>query len=80
VGSALVHAVLAAAEALDETTVLLLGAPGYYRRFGFRPAAELGVLAPDDGWGAHFQIRPLRRHRPEIRGRFAYPEPFDRVG
>jgi putative acetyltransferase len=41
VGSALVHAVLAAADALDEPLVALLGDPGYYGRFGFRPDPAL---------------------------------------
>lgn len=46
-GSALMHAVLRAADALDEPLVGLLGAPEYYGRFGFRGAAEFGIDAPD---------------------------------
>ena len=46
VGSALVHAVLAAADALDEPGVVLLGHPAYYARFGFVPAAEVGIEPP----------------------------------
>lgn len=75
VGSALTHAVLAAAEALDEPVVALLGHLDYYPRFGFRPAAELGILAPDPAWGAHFQARPLSAG-PTPRGPFAYAAPF----
>ncbi|WP_442791484.1 hypothetical protein [Micromonospora sp. NBC_01813] len=33
------HAVLGAAEALDEPLVVLLGDPAYYQRFGLRPPA-----------------------------------------
>ena len=40
VGKALMHALLAVAEAADERLVALLGSPDYYRRFGFRPAGS----------------------------------------
>lgn len=59
VGSALMHAVLDAADALDEPLVVLLGHTDYYPRFGFRPAADLGVESPVAAWGAHFQARPM---------------------
>ena len=38
IGSALMEALLAAADAADVPLVVLLGAPQYYGRFGFRPA------------------------------------------
>ncbi|MFR9673632.1 GNAT family N-acetyltransferase [Streptomyces sp. TR06-5] len=79
VGSALVHAVLGAADAQGEPLVALLGDPAYYGRFGFRPATEHGIDPPDPRWGAHFQVRPLAAHDAALRGRFAYAEPFDRV-
>ena len=75
VGSALVHAVVAAADALDLPLAVLLGAPGYYARFGFVPGARLGVGPPDPAWGEHFQVRPLGSYRGE-RGPFAYAAPF----
>jgi putative acetyltransferase len=78
VGSALVHAVLAAAEARDERLVGLLGDPAYYGRFGFVAGAEHGVLPPDPGWGAAFQVRVLAG--PVAGGWFRYAEPFDRLG
>ena len=40
VGSALMHAVLGAADALGEPLVALIGNPAYYRRFGFRLGAR----------------------------------------
>jgi putative acetyltransferase len=76
VGSALVHAVLGAADALNEGVVVLLGHPGYYPRFGFRPAAELGIDPEVPEWAPHFQARPLTAHRPELRGTFRYAAPF----
>ncbi len=76
VGSALVHAVLGAADALDEPLVALLGDPGYYRRFGFVPARTLGVESPDPAWGDHFQARPLAAYDPALVGGFRYAAPF----
>lgn len=77
VGSALMHAVLGAADALDEPVVVLVGHLEYYPRFGFRPGSELGITPPVAQWGAHFQARPLSAYRPALRGRFAYAAPFD---
>ena len=79
VGSALMHAVLGAGEALGEPLVALLGSPAYYRRFGFRLSDEYGIAPPVPQWQPHFQVRVLSAYRPEARGMFAYPEPFDRV-
>jgi putative acetyltransferase len=74
VGSALVNALVGAAQALDETVLVLLGDPRFYGRFGFVPAAELGIEAPDPAWGAHFQAMALADSAP--RGRFRYAPPF----
>lgn len=76
-GTVLVHALLAVAEAADERLVALLGSPDYYRRFGFVPAAELGVTPPDPAWGAHFRARHLNGL--PIHGAFRYAEPFSRL-
>ena len=75
VGHALMHAVLAAADALDYPLAAVLGDPAYYSRFGFVPAVDLGVTAPDPAWGRHFQARPLATHRGH-RGAFVYAAPF----
>jgi predicted N-acetyltransferase YhbS len=77
VGTVLVHALLAVAEACEEPVVALLGAPGYYGRFGFRAAADLGIAAPVPRWGGHFQARRLTG--PRVVGTFRYAEPFDRL-
>ena len=69
-------ALLAAADAADVPLVGLLGAPEYYSRFGFRPAEELGVIAPDPAWGAAFQARPLTAYAPTVAGPFAYAPAF----
>jgi putative acetyltransferase len=79
VGSALMHAVLGAADALEEPLVALLGSPEYYPRFGFRLAGEYGIMPKVRDWVPHFQVRTLTAFRAGIRGPFAYPEPFDRL-
>lgn len=79
IGSALMHAVLAAADALDAPAVFLLGDPGYYRRFGFQLAQPLGVFPPDPTWTPHFQIRTLHNWTGEIRGTFHYAPAFSTV-
>jgi putative acetyltransferase len=78
VGSALVYALLGAAQARDEALVGLLGEPAYYGRFGFVPAADLGVRAPDPAWGSSFQALALARPAPA--GAFRYAAPFAGLG
>lgn len=76
VGSALMHALLGAADALDVSMAVLLGHPDYYPRFGFGPAVELGVTPPGP-WGPRFfMARPLSAWEPGMRGEFAYAKPF----
>ena len=76
IGSALMDALLTAADGADVPLVVLLGAPQYYSRFGFRPARELGVISPEPEWGDAFQARPLAAFKPAIAGRFAYAPAF----
>ena len=79
VGSALMHAVLGAADALGEPLVALLGDPGYYRRFGFELSTAYQITPPRPEWQPHFQVRVLSGYQPRLRGMFTYPEPFDRT-
>ncbi|MGW0182385.1 GNAT family N-acetyltransferase [Nocardia sp. NPDC003345] len=76
IGTALMHAVLGAADALDEPLVGLLGSLEYYPRFGFQPAERLGIAPDEPDWASHFQIRPLTAYDAQILGEFRYPEPF----
>lgn len=76
VGSALMHAVIAAAEAMGEPLIALLGDPAFYGRFGFAPAAQAGIAAPDPAWGAHFQARLLSDCPAGVGGTFRYAAPF----
>jgi putative acetyltransferase len=77
VGQALMHAVIAAADALDYPLVALLGHLDYYPQFGFVPASQLGVLAPEPKWGDHFQARPLATWPAGVGGTFRYAAPFE---
>lgn len=77
IGSALVQAVLAAADARGESLVALLGEPAYYGRFGFVPARDVGIVAPDESWGDYFQVRTLSRYDGRT-GQFRYATPFDK--
>lgn len=45
-GSRLVEAAIAGARTAGDRIILLLGDPAYYRRFGFRDAAAMGLTCP----------------------------------
>jgi putative acetyltransferase len=76
IGSALMDALLAATDAAGMPLIVLLGAPQYYSRFGFRPAEELGVIPPEPEWGDAFQARPLTAYTESVAGRFQYASAF----
>ena len=76
IGSALMHALLTAADATNVPLIVLLGAPQYYSRFGFRPASELGVIPPAPDWGDAFQARPLTAYTESVAGQFRYAPAF----
>lgn len=78
VGTALMHTMLGAADALDEPLVILLGNPAYYGRFGFRPASGLDITMPGP-WGNDFQACALSAYDPTIRGTFRFADPFARL-
>jgi putative acetyltransferase len=79
IGQALVHAVLGAADAMDEPLVALLGSPVYYARFGFVRSTAVGIDPPQAIWGDHFQVRTLSSYEPTITGTFRYAKAFDAV-
>jgi putative acetyltransferase len=76
IGSALMDALLTAADAAGVPLVVLLGAPQYYSRFGFRPAQELGVISPEPEWRDAFQARPLTAYTRSLAGQFRYASAF----
>ena len=76
IGSALMDALLTAADAAAVPMIVLLGSPRYYGRFGFRPAQELGVISPEPGWGEAFQARALTAYTPAVAGPFQFARAF----
>jgi putative acetyltransferase len=76
VGSALMHAVIGAADALDEPLIALLGSPSYYGRFGFLSSLDVGIAAPDLAWGESFQVRAMTNYDPTLIGTFTYAPAF----
>jgi putative acetyltransferase len=78
-GSALNRAGLERAAATGFPLVVVLGHAGYYPRFGFEPAAPLGVLAPFDVPGENWMALRLPAYRPEARGTVRYAAAFGAV-
>lgn len=76
IGSALLRETVRRADDAGEPGIALLGSAGYYPRFGFLPARTLGVMAPDAGWGDHFQLLPLKAWPDGVSGTFRYAAPF----
>ena len=76
IGSSLVYGSIGAADALGEPLIALLGAPGYYGRFGFAPGSHLSIHPPEPSWGEHFQVRTLASFDPSITGTFTYASRF----
>lgn len=48
IGAALVKEAVARARRLGYPGIVVFGHPGYYPRFGFRPAADFGIAVPFD--------------------------------
>ena len=76
IGSALMDALLTAADVARVPLIALLGSPQYYSRFGFRPAKELGLISPEPEWGDAFQARALTAYTASVAGRFQYASAF----
>lgn len=77
IGSGLVEAALARAEAAGEPLVVLEGVAEYYPRFGFEPAVALGIEKPYASIpDIAFMAKRLAAYDPALRGRLEYPEPF----
>lgn len=79
-GTRLMRHGLAEARRLGFRSVIVLGHPKYYRRFGFSPASRFAIEAPfpvpDDAWMA-LELEP--GGLASTQGRVRYPPPFDAV-
>ena len=79
IGSALMHATIAAADALGVRGIILLGHPTYYPRFGFGPAVDHGITPPQDWGPAYFMLRRLGAWGVGVSGAFRYAPAFERL-
>ncbi|MCC4263687.1 N-acetyltransferase [Oceanimonas baumannii] len=75
VGSEMIREAIQAASDFDWAGVVVLGDPGYYRRFGFRPAHELGLTCPYPEAGDSFMALALKQPVPS--GLVTYHGAFD---
>jgi putative acetyltransferase len=73
IGSALVMAALQRVAARPTPTVVVLGDPAFYGRFGFRPARELGITGP---FGDIDEFQALGTPATAPVGRITYAAPF----
>lgn len=82
-GTAVVQAALDAATELGERLVVVLGAPAFYRRFGFVAAARLGLTSPWSGLGDPWQalvLPPETSGTPVApTGEVVFPAPWSQV-
>jgi putative acetyltransferase len=75
IGSALVREALRLADDAGEPFVVLLGHTAYYPRFGFEPAAPLGIIGPED-YGDSWMLARLGAWDPTLRGTVEFPPAF----
>lgn len=84
IGSALIEAAVAAADAAGEPYVALEGSPKYYGARGFDFAGDHGLSLPLPGWAPReaAQVRLLSMFdstEATLRGDVVYPPPFDNL-
>jgi putative acetyltransferase len=81
IGSAIIREVIARANARREPLIVVEGSPRYYPRFGFQPAAALGITIHLPDWSPPEagMALPLDAYRPDLRGRVVYSAAFDDV-
>ena len=80
VAAALIEAGLSVCRSEGRDWVVVLGDPGYYSRFGFRPASDAGLL-DEYGGGPAFQVLELASGSlPEGKGLVRYGPEFGVLG
>jgi putative acetyltransferase len=79
VGSALMTAAIEAARRTDRGLIALLGNPAYYRRFGFTPSTEHGVVDIFGEPPGTFQVLRLPAYTPDLVGSPEYPAAWSSV-
>jgi putative acetyltransferase len=79
-GAALNRTALERAAETPFPLVVVLGHAAYYPRFGFEPAAPLGVLAPFEVPDENWMALKLPAYRPDARGTVRYAAAFAAAG
>lgn len=80
IGRQMIQAGLKAAEALGLDSVVLIGHPSYYPRFGFVPASQFGLQTNYSVPDAVFMARPLRLGgMDDLAGEVRYSSAFGEV-
>ena len=79
IGDALVRESLHRAQATRFPLVVVLGHAAYYPRFGFGPAADLGIEAPFDVPPESWMALQLPAYEPGARGVVGYAAAFSSV-
>lgn len=78
IGARLVTAAMRRAAEMEQDSIVVLGQPEYYVRFGFEPAAKWGVRAPFDAPNEAFMAKELHEGGLQgVSGIVRYPEEFD---
>lgn len=77
IGSMLVRAAIEQARAAGDAHIIVLGEPGFYRRFGFEPASRWHVRAPFDVPDEAFMVLSLTEAGMDgVAGTVEYPPCF----
>ena len=77
IGKALMEEAIRRARETGYPLIALLGHPGYYPRFGFKPAeATYGITSKYDAPPEAWMALALPAYTPRVRGRFSYSEAF----
>ncbi|TWT32216.1 hypothetical protein KOR34_39780 [Posidoniimonas corsicana] len=76
-GAALVTAGLGECRAAGAGFAVVLGEPGYYRRFGFRPASDFGLSSVYDAGDAFMAIELRAQALAGVAGLVRYGAAFD---
>ena len=80
IGSRMITESLAVLALRDEPLIFLEGHSGYYPRFGFTPAGQLGFTAPSARIPpAAFMVHALPNYQPWMTGGLVYPDVFWRT-
>lgn len=78
IGTDLIREALSTADELGYQSVIVLGDPNYYQRFGFKPASNWQIIPPFDVPDSYFMALELKSKALEnVSGEVHYSAPFN---